>query len=75
MSVGQNPVITIGMQTDPGKRGVNEDAYYILEDRASPDGPLLNGLYAVADADSTDKMGEAAARLLLSTIAEKIEPL
>lgn|GEM_PF-1351691 len=75
MSMSQNPVITIGMQTDPGKRSTNEDAYYVLEDRVSPDGPLLNGLYAVADADSTDKMGEAAARLLLSTIAEKIEPL
>ncbi|MDI6869494.1 MAG: protein phosphatase 2C domain-containing protein [Coprothermobacterota bacterium] len=71
----QTPLVTLGMQTDPGKRSANEDAYYVLEDRVSPDGPLLNGLYAVADADSTDKMGEAAARLLLSTIAEKIEPL
>ncbi|MCR4428677.1 MAG: protein phosphatase 2C domain-containing protein [Caldiserica bacterium] len=71
----KGPLISIGMVTDPGKKSVNEDAYYILEDRASPEGPLLNGLYAVADAESKDRMGEAAARLLLSTIAEKIEPL
>lgn len=68
------PNITLGMHTDPGRKTVNEDAYYVLEDRVSPEGPVLNGLYAVADADSSDKMGEAAARLLLSTIAEIIEP-
>lgn len=71
----KGPLISIGMVTDPGKKSVNEDAYYILEDRASPEGPVLNGLYAVADAESQNRMGEAAARLLLSTIAEKIEPL
>lgn len=66
--------VRVGARTDQGGTKVCEDAYYIFEDRAAPDGPLNRGLYAVADADSPASMGEAAARLTLTTVAELIEP-
>ncbi len=66
--------VHIGARTEQEGKRVNEDAYYIFEDRASPDGELNCGLYAVADADSRDSMGEAAARLTLTTLAELVEP-
>ncbi len=68
--------VLVGASTDPGQQKVNEDAFYIFENRISPKNPLLlEGLYAVADADSPDARGDAASRLVLTTIAQKIEPV
>ncbi|MEI6308101.1 MAG: protein phosphatase 2C domain-containing protein [bacterium] len=68
--------VLVGASTDPGQQKVNEDAFYIFENRISPKNPLLlEGLYAVADADSPDAHGDAASRLALTTIAQKMEPI
>jgi len=68
-------VVNVGARTDPAKQSINLDAYYISENRTSDAGPLIQGFYAVADADGSVGMGEAAARLVLTTLAQALEPL
>jgi serine/threonine protein phosphatase PrpC len=73
--VGKPFPVSVGARTETGPMKANEDAFYIFENRLLPKNPmLLEGFYAVADADSPDSRGEAASRMVLTTIAQKIEP-